>query len=190
MLAQTPAPADDVLTSANYKPLTGKERGAFFVSDTLLSPLTYAAAVGGGGIQQLNNAPPEWGQGVEGFAKRSGSVLGIVLLQGAITQGLAAPLGYEPRYVHCGCTGFMKRTSHAVVWSIITKNNAGANRLNLPALAGAYGSGMLATLAWYPARFDPLKDGVRLGTLQLPFLPGANWLREFSPEIRRTLHLH
>jgi hypothetical protein len=190
MLAQTPPAADDVLTSANYKPLTGKERAAFFVSDTLLSPLTYVAAVGGGGIQQLNNAPPEWKQGVEGYAKRSASVLGIVMIQESIEQGSAALLGYEPRYIHCGCNGFLKRTGHAVVWSIITKNNAGANRLNLPVLAGAYGSGMLATLAWYPDRFDPLKDGVRLGSYQLPFVVGANWLREFTPDLKRAFHLH
>ena len=189
MLAQTPGGADDILTSANYKPLTGKERAAFLVSDTLLSPLTYVAAVGGGGIQHLNNAPPEWNQGAKGYAKRSASVLGIVLIQGSISNGAAAALGYEPRYIHCGCNGFLKRTSHAVVWSIITKNSAGGNRLNLPALAGAYGSGMISTL-WYPDRFDPWKDGVRLGTQQLPFLAGANWLREFSPDLKRVLHLH
>ena len=190
MHAQGPAAADDVLTSANYKPLTGKGRAAFFASDTLLSPLTYAAALGGGGIQQLSNSPPEWNQGVKGYAKRSGSVLGIVLIQGTISNGAAAALGYEPRYIHCGCNGFLKRTSHAVVWSIITKNNAGANRPNLPALAGAYGSGMLGTLAWYPDRFDPLKDGFRLGTQQLPFIAGANWLREFTPDLKRAFHLH
>lgn len=189
-LAQTPAAADDVLTSANYKPLTGKGRAAFFVSDTLLSPLTYAAALGGGGIQQLTNSPPEWNQGVEGYAKRTGSVLGILLLQNSIEQTSAAALGYEPRYVHCGCTGFLKRTGHVLVWSIITKNNAGANRLNLPMLAGAYGSGMLATLAWYPNRFDPLTDGFRLGTQQVPFRVGGNWLHEFSPELKRAFHLH
>jgi hypothetical protein len=189
MQAQGPAAADDILTSANYKPLTGKERAAFFVSDTLLSPLTYVAAVAGGGIQQLNNAPPEWNQGAKGYAKRSASVLGMVLIQGAIDDGAAAVLGYEPRYIHCGCNGFLKRTGHAVVWSIITKNNAGANRLNLPAIAGAYGSGMLGTM-WYPNRFDPLKDGVRLGTYQLPFIAGANWLREFSPDLKRAFHLH
>ena len=188
-LAQTPAAAGDVLTSANYKPLTGKERAGFFVSDTLLSPMTYVAAVGGGGIQQLSNSPPEWRQGVEGYAKRSASVLGIVVIQGAIANGGAAALGYEPRYIHCGCNGFLKRTGHVLVWSIITKNNAGANRLNIPSLAGAYGSGMLGTL-WYPDRFDPLKDGVRLGTQQLPFIAGANWLREFSPDLKRAFHLH
>jgi hypothetical protein len=48
---------------------------------------------------------------------------------------------------------------------------------------------MLATM-WYPDRFDPLKDGVRLGTQQLPFIVGANLLREFSPELKRVLHLH
>jgi len=190
MPAQTPAAADDVLTSANYKPLTGKGRAAFFVSDTLLSPLTYAAAVGGGAIQQLSDSPPEWNQGVEGYAKRSGSVFGIVLMQNSIEQTSAAVMGYEPRYIHCGCNGFLKRTGHVVVWSIITKNNAGANRLNFPMLAGAYGSAMLATQAWYPDRFDPLKDGFRLGTQELPFRVGANWLREFSPELKRALHLH
>jgi hypothetical protein len=190
MLAQTPPAADDVLTSANYKPLTGKGRAAFFVSDTLLSPLTYVAAVGGGGIQQINNAPPEWKGGVEGYAKRSASALGIVMMQETIEQGSEALLGYEPRYIHCGCKGFLKRTSHAVVWSILTKNNDGANRLNLPVLAGAYGSGMLSTLAWYPDRYDPLKDGFRLGTQQLPFIAGANWLREFTPDLKRAFHIH
>ena len=174
--------------TAAYQPLTRSERARLFWNDTLLRPPIYLEALAAASVSQLNNAPPEWRQGAEGYARRSASTLGTFGVQAAIHQGGAAALGYDPRYLPCGCRGFVQRSAHAVKWSLLTKNSAGATRLDVPVIAGAYGSGMLSTL-WYPDRYDPLKDGLRAGSQQLAFGAGANWLREFAPELKRALHL-
>lgn len=96
-------------------------------------------------------------------------------------------MGLEPRYQHCGCAGFLRRSAHAIKWSFITYNNEGKLRWNVPALAAAYGSGMLS-MTWYPDRFHPLTDGFRVGNQQAGFAVGVNIVKEFSPELKRLVH--
>jgi len=40
---------------------------------------------------------------------------------------------------------------------------------------------------WYPARYDPMKDGVRWGSQQMGFSVGINILKEFTPELKRLI---
>lgn len=184
-----PAPAaGTILTTANYKTLTGEQRWHRYWKGTMLAPGLYIGSVVGASLGQIGNAPPEWGQGVEGYAKRSANDVGSFAIQETILQGGSALLGYDPRYIHCDCRGFARRTGHAILWSFVTKNREGKTRVDLPTLAGAYGSGMLSVY-WYPARFNPLTDGVRFGTQQVGYDVGVDVLREFSPEILRLLHL-
>ncbi len=70
----------------------------------------------------------------------------------------------------------------------MTRNNEGETRFDVPAIAGAYSSGMLS-MYWYPHRFSPLTDGVRVGNQQMGFYVGMNVLREFAPDVKRGLHL-
>lgn len=177
--SQTPLP---------YVPLTGSERWHRYWKDTILSPGLYFAAVGAASGGQLGNDPPEWRQGVQGLAKRSASLLGLFAIQETVHQGSAAALGYDPRYLRCDCRGFLPRSAHALKWTFLTRNSAGQPRIDFPFLAGAYGSGMLSTY-WYPARYQPLTDGFRVGTQQLGFGAGLNLIREFGPELKHVFTL-
>jgi len=183
-----PATAAFAQTVPSYQPLTGSQRWHRYWKDTILSPGLYFAAAGAASGAQLGNDPPEWGQGVEGYAKRSASLLGTFVLQETIHQGGAALLGYDPRYQNCACKGFFSRSGHAIKWTFLTRNTKGAARFNLPLAASAYGSGMLS-MYWYPARFNPLSDGVRLGNQQMGFEVGVSLLREFTPELKRLFKL-
>jgi hypothetical protein len=69
--------------------------------------------------------------------------------------------------------------------TFLTYDKHGHERLDLPQLAGAYGSGMLSTF-WYPRSFSPLVQGVQAGHLQFGFVAGIHLIQEFSPEIKRT----
>ncbi len=178
--AQQPA-----LTSSNFKPLTGEQRWRRYWKDTVFSPGLFFAAAGAASGSQLGHDPPEWGQGTEGYARRTASLLGLFTIQETVTQSGAAALHYDPRYFHCECHGFVRRASHAVLWTFLTKNDRGETRFNLPAVAGAYGSGMIS-MYWYPARYNPLSDGVRVGNQQIAYDLGVNLIREFSPELKRA----
>jgi hypothetical protein len=39
---------------------------------------------------------------------------------------------------------------------------------------------------WYPRRYNPLSDGVRVGNQQAGFDLGINLIREFSPELKKA----
>jgi len=174
--AQTPIAA--------YTPLTSSERWNHYLHQTVLSPGIYLASFAAAGGSQLAKDPPEWGQGVEGYSKRAGSLLATFSIQATVQEGAAAALRYDPRRLRCECQGTGRRLAHAFAWSFLTKNDEGQTRFNAPVVAGAYAAGMIPLL-WYPDRYSPLKDGFRRGSQQLGFAVGANLIAEFSPELKR-----
>jgi len=174
--AQTPIAA--------YTPLTSSQRWDHYIHQTLLSPGIYLASFAAAGGTQLTKDPPEWGQGIEGYGKRAGSLFATFSIQATVQEGAAAALRYDPRHLRCECQGFGRRLGHGLVWSFVTKNDAGQTRFNFPVVAGAYAGGMLPML-WYPDRYSPLKDGLRRGSQALGFVVGMNLIAEFSPELKR-----
>jgi len=167
-----------------YQALTGSERWALYRDQTWLSPDFYMGAVVAAGFSQSVPDPPEWGKGVSGYGRRAASWMGVFGIEETVHHGGAALLGYDPRYARCGCKGFFRRSGHAIKWSLVTKDRAGRTRLDFPALAGAYGGGMLSTY-WYPSRFQPLTDGVRTGTQEMGFVIVFHLIDEFTPEMKR-----
>ena len=178
--AQTPIAA--------YSPLTSSQRWDHYLHQTLLSPGIYLASLAAAGGSQLAKDPPEWGQGVEGYSKRAGSLLATFSIQASVQEGAAAALHYDPRHLRCECHGFGRRLAHGLLWSFLTKNDEGQTRFNFPVVGGAYAAGMIPML-WYPDRYNPLKDGFRRGSQQLGFSVGANLIVEFSPELKRFLRI-
>jgi len=176
LFAQTPPTA--------YTPLTAGERWEHYWNETFLSPGLYFAAFGAASGAQLANDPPEWGQGFKGYSHRTGSLFATFTIQATVHEAASAALHYDPRYLRCHCQGGGRRLRHAVVWSLLTKNDEGQTRFDLPVLAGAYASGIIPIL-WYPDRYSPWKDGFRLGSQQLGFSVGVNVIKEFGPELRR-----
>ncbi len=169
---------------AAFTPLTSSQRWNHYLHLTVLSPGIYVASLAAAGGSQLAKDPPEWGQGVGGYARRTATLFGTFAIQASAQEGLAAALGYDPRHMRCECQGAGRRLAHGIVWSFLTKNNEGQTRFNIPVVAGAYAAGMVPLL-WYPDRYSPLKDGFRRGSQQLGFAVGANLIAEFSPELKR-----
>jgi hypothetical protein len=166
-------------------PLTGKKRWKRYVNGTFLPPGPYVVSFGAGLVYQAVDYPPQWGGGFRGFGERSASQFGIMTIQSTIHEGGEAALHYDPRYFPCRCTGLWRRTRYALEMSFLTYDEDGHKRLDLPQLAGAYGSGALSTL-WYPKGYTVLVQGMQAGHLQLGFVMGTNLFEEFRPEFQRT----
>jgi hypothetical protein len=171
-------------TNSAYIPLTSNERWDYYWHRTFLSPGLYLASLAEAGGAQLAKDPPEWTRGVEGYSKGAGTIFASYAVQFSVEQGGEAALHYDPRYQRCECKGGARRLEHALLWSFLTKNDQGQTRFNSPVVAGAFAGGMIPFL-WYPDRFNPLKDGTRLGTQELGLHVGVDLIREFSPELRR-----
>ena len=184
--AQTAQPPVVTPTTPTWQPMTGKERLDRYWKESFGSPGLYFASTGAAIGSQFRNDPTEWGKTGSGYAKRAASNFVRFSAQTAIHEAGAAALGLDPRYHSCECKGFLPRAGHAVKWTLVTRDNNGHIRPNVPVVAAAYGSGMISTL-WYPDRYTPLTDGVRVGHQQLGMEFGINVIREFGPELKRTL---
>ncbi len=68
-------------------------------------PYPIAGAAFAAGINQLSNAPPEWGQGAEGYGKRFGSDFAIAAIGTTTRYGLAEAFKEDTLYYRCECSG-------------------------------------------------------------------------------------
>ena len=164
--------------------LTGNERWHTYLKESYLSPGPYLATLSAALEVQALNYPRAWGGGFEGYGRRGASQYGTLVIQNTLHDGGAAALGYEPRYLRCQCTGVWRRTGHILEMTFLTYDQHGHERLDLPQLVGAYGSGMLSAL-WNPKGFSPLVQGVQAGHYQVGFVAGMHMAHEFTPEIKR-----
>ncbi len=178
----SPPPA---ASNSNPPPLTGPERWNRYMEETYLSPGPYVVSLGAGLAFQALDYPREWGGGFAGYARRTGNQFGIIVLQNSIHEGGEAAFRYDPRYFPCRCTGFWRRTAHAFEMSFLTYDQNGHKQLDIPQIAGAYGSGVLSAL-WNPRRFSPWVQGIQTGHMQFGFVIGTNMFDEFRPEFQRV----
>jgi hypothetical protein len=142
-------------------------------------PYPAAVAAVGAGINQWTNAPPEWGQGADGYAKRFGSNYGIAIVATTTRYGLSEAFKEDAMYYRCECSGFFPRLRHALISTLTARRGEDGHRVfSIPALVGPYAGTMTATYGWYPSRYGA-KDAFRTGNYSLLTYAGGNVALEF-----------
>jgi len=142
-------------------------------------PYPVAGAALAAEINQWSNAPPEWGQGVQGFGKRFGSDFGIAAIGTTTRYGLAEAFREDTLYYRCECSGPFPRLRHAVISTLTGRRGQDGHRVfSISALAAPYAGSMIAVHLWYPDRFDA-KDAFRMGNYSLLGYMGGNIALEF-----------
>jgi hypothetical protein len=142
-------------------------------------PYPIAGAALTAGINQFDNSPPEWRQGVEGFSKRFGSNFGIAAVATTTRYGLAQAFKEDTLYYRCNCSGVWPRMRHALTSTLTARRGEDGHRVfSLPALIAPYAGTMTAIYGWYPDRFSA-KDGFRNGNYALLAYAGENISLEF-----------
>jgi hypothetical protein len=140
-------------------------------------PISVAAVTAG--IDQIDNSPPEWNGGAEGYGKRFGSDLGIEAVSTTTRYALSEALKHDPLYYRCECSGVFPRLGHAVVSAFTARTGEDGRRVfSLPALVGPYAGSVTAVYAWYPSRYGA-KDALRIGNDSLLEYVGGNTTLEF-----------
>lgn len=139
-----------------------------------ISGIAISAAVG-----QYSNAPPEWHQGVKGYARRFGSDFGIAAIGTTTRYGLAEAFKEDTLYYRCECRGVFPRLRHAVVSTLTARRGEDGHRVfSFPALVAPYAGSMTAVYGWYPNRFGA-KDAFRMGNYSMLGYIGGNVALEF-----------
>jgi hypothetical protein len=142
-------------------------------------PYPIVVSAVGAGVSQLENGPPEWEQGAEGYGRRFGSGFGIAAVSTTTRYALAEAFREDTLYYRCACKGFFPRLSHAVISTFLSRRGEDGHQVfSFPALVAPYAGAMTAVYGWYPSRFDA-RDGFRIGNYALLGYVGANVTLEF-----------
>jgi hypothetical protein len=159
-----------------------------FIHNTIKSPAFHVEAFGAALIDQANGFPKEWDSGGQPFLKRNAARFGQAFTASIIEASAAEAMHYHVGYERCGCSGAMRRFSHAVVHTFVVRHVDGHIVLNTPFLMSRYGSAAVAN-AWYPESYK-VADVMSQGTFSLGSAVGLNVLDEFAPDILHLVRLH
>ena len=142
-------------------------------------PYPVVGAAFAAGIGQISNAPPEWHQGVKGYARRFGSDYGIAAVSTTTRYALSAAFKEDALYYRCECSGVFPRLRHAVISTLTSRRGEDGHRVfSFPALVAPYAGSMTAVYGWYPDRYGA-KDAFRTGNYSLLIYVGGNIALEF-----------
>ncbi|MGA2456745.1 MAG: hypothetical protein ABSF85_04200 [Terriglobales bacterium] len=131
------------------------------------------------GINQVQNTPPEWKQGVDGYSKRFASDFGIAIVTTTTRYALSEVFHEDTLYYRCECKGMLGRLRHAVISTFVARRGDDGHRvLSLSDLVAPYAGTMTAVYGWYPGRYN-YKDGFRMGNYSMLVYVGANISLEF-----------
>jgi hypothetical protein len=173
--ATTKAPSG---TSRTYVRPTERTKAGNYAFDAF-GPYPIAGAAFAAGINQLDNAPPEWNQGLKGYGKRFGSDFAIAAVGTTTRYGLAEAFKEDTLYYRCECTGPFPRMRHAVISTLTARRGQDGHRVfSIPALIAPYAGSMTAVYGWFPDRFGA-KDAFRMGNYSMLGYVGGNIALEF-----------
>src|ERR1700735_1854809 len=94
-----------------------------------VGPYPVAIAFGEAAVDQFDNSPPEWKQGVAGYSKRFGSDFGIEGVSTTTRYALAEALREDTRYYRCDCTGLFPRFRYAVFSTLTARHGDDGRRI-------------------------------------------------------------
>ena len=176
--ASGPVAITAVRPDLTYIRPTEKTRLRNYFFDTF-GPYPIVGAAIAGGINQVDNTPPEWKQGAAGFGKRFGSDFGIAAVTTTTRYGLARAFREDTLYYRCECKGVFPRLNHAVISTFTGRRGHDGHRVfSFSALVAPYAGTMTAVYGWYPGRYNA-KDGFRMGNYSLLGYVGGNVALEF-----------
>jgi hypothetical protein len=173
------APSASQRASSNGGSLTLGERFSIY-GHALRKPYTVVGPALGASIGQWENEPPEWGQGVEGYARRFGSGMGRHFIAETIRFASAAADGEDPRYQRCDETGVWDRARHAIVGTFTSRTSSGTRIPAFSRFAGVYGAAFISN-TWYPDSRATTGYALRRGSTALGSSLAWHFFGEFIP---------
>jgi len=111
-------------------------------------PVAFFSAGVVAGIEQANNTFPDYGDGIEGFAKRYGAAYGDAFIGRTLGSAVFPSIfRQDPRYFYMGPASSTKaRLKHALLAGLIARGDNGHWQPNYSHIAGNASAGALSTL--------------------------------------------
>ena len=167
-----------------YQPISAKHKLWIGFKDSFDYPVYFTSALFAG-LNQLEDTSPQFGQGLEGYAKRYAVSYADQTLGNMMSESLF-PIMFkqDPRYFRVGKNGgsAKKRIGYAVTRVLICRSDTGANAFNFSEIGGNATAVAISNLYYTDNRnvYDNVqKFGIQVGTDAL-----SNVLKEFWPDIK------
>ncbi len=120
---------------------------------------------------------PEWSEGFDGYTRRYASRFGMGFIGTTTRYGIGELLRQDVSYRPCHCAGTFSRTLHATTQSFIAHTPGGHGVPSLAALISPFVAAEVATVTWYPARYNA-SDALRTSTALYLAMPIKNLMKE------------
>jgi hypothetical protein len=156
---------------------SAKRRFNRYVNSTV-GPFSLLRSAASAGIQQWDNSPLEWGQGMEGYGKRFASTVGANAIRQTVTYGLSEAFRLDTGFEKSKHKKTWPRLKDALIQNVTSRTHSGKRVLSAPILIGTYAGTIIPNETWYPERYS-YKDGLRGGSYSLLIGFGVNLVREF-----------
>lgn len=172
-----------------FSPLSVRRKFYIGYKDSTDYPIFFVAA-GLAGLAQLTDQHAQFGQGMEGYAKRLGGSVADQLIGNFLTESVMPSLLREdPRYFRRGHGGVWSRTGYAASRVLVARNDHGHWTFNF-AEVGGNAIGAAIGNAYYPGERH-LEDNLQRFYSQMATDAFSQILKEFWPDIRRKyFHRH
>lgn len=173
-------------TIKEFERITPKEKFKI-ASEDAFDRGTIALAAAFGGLGQVTNGNPSFGQGAAGYGKYFGTAYGDFLIGDYMTEGVYPSLLHQdPRYFRkgAGSSGW-SRLGYAMGQIFWTHTDRGTGQFNYSEILGNSTAAAISE-AYYPDNRTASNAVSKLGS-QLAVDMASNVLKEFWPEISRKL---
>jgi hypothetical protein len=168
------------------RPLTPKQKLTIATKDSFAYPLVLLGAAYAG-LYQLENSHPEFGQGVEGYAKRFGTSYSDQVIGNYMTEAVfPIILKQDPRYFRMAHGTKGQRAWYAATRIFVSRTDSGKSTVNYSELMGnAVAAGI--GLSYYPDDRD-VPDYLQNWGIQLGTDATSQVLKEFWPDVKAWWH--
>jgi hypothetical protein len=143
----------------------------------------------GAALDQARDHPDEWGEGWGAFGKRYASHLGQYAFQRSIMFPVQAIDHEDTRYFRSTRTTIKGRVADAFLHTIWRHDDSGGMMPAYSEFFGDYGAAALSRYLWWPKRYHNGTAVFIAGSDTILIDAGINLFHEFTPEIKRLLHL-
>jgi hypothetical protein len=172
-------------TSKQFVPMTQAQRNRLYFK-TMTNPLGFIKAGFSAGIDQADDKPGEWEQGMSGYGKRYANILGQYSIQRTVTYGLGSALHEDNRYFNSGKHGFWPRTGYAITSGILARHDDGSRHFSISQVGGVAAGAFLAR-AWLPPSQSSAGDGAVSFAITMGSNAGFGIVKEYLPDLGRAL---
>lgn len=172
-------------TQDQFEPLTAEERLKVYAKD-LLSPFHFLMAGASAGVTQLQNVPPEWGQGAEGYGRRFANYYAYATVSSMLQMGAEDLLHEDNLYYNSGEHGVWRRVKYAVKSSVLARGSDGTQHFSISQVGSTAGAAFISRL-WQPRSNDSAADGAKSFGFSMASNAYINVIREFLPDVTRHI---